>query len=693
MNRNKYLFEIGVEELPAGYIQPAIDFMVNYFDNQLHNHKIKFESIEKFSTPRRLALIIRGLPSGQKDSQKEIIGPPKKIAYDSKGNLNQVGLGFLKKQNLSENDITIRKLEKGEYLSAVKIIKGKATEEILKQISIEIIGKIPFPKTMRWSENNISFARPIRWIVAIFNQTALTFKIGEINSNCYSFGNRFENLHNKFKIKNIDEYKSELEKHFVIPDRERRKEIILEQLSKTASKVNAIPTEDSQLVETVTDLVEYPSPVLGEFDKDFLNLPAEVLITTLSETQKCFSILDKKGYLLPYFICIANSNPKTIDKVKYGNERVINARLSDAKFYFETDKKTKLINRIENTKKTTFQKELGSFFDKTERMRKLGKFLAKILNYDSKKIDRASQLSKTDLTTLILGEKEYTKLQGFMGSQYALNDKEDKEVAKAIFEQYLPRYKDDILPETQTGVALSLTDKMDTICGCFSIGLIPSGSNDPLALRRAGNGIIKILDKQNLSIQLNHFIEKSLESFEKIAKSQKSVATELFNFFSQRIKKHLEKYKINYDIIDAVMSSGFFDIPDLIIRAKNLQNFKSHEDFRKLIIGFKRVTNILSDSEIQAELDIKLFQENEENALYQKMMKIVPKYNKSVDEKNYKKSFEILVSLKDDIDIFFDNVMVMVDDKKIRENRMALLRMINKHFLKTANLSKIVYEI
>ena len=693
MIKNKYLFEIGVEELPANYILPAIDFMVNYFSNQLQNHKIKFESIEKYSTPRRLTIIIRNLPNRQKDSQKEIIGPPKKIAFDSNRNFNQVGLGFLKKQNLSKKDIVIKKLEKGEYLSATKIIKGKITEEILKQISIEIIGKIQFPKTMRWSENSISFARPIRWILAIFNQNILDFQFGNIRSNSFSFGNRFENLHNKLTINSIDGYKSKLEKHFVIVEREKRKKIILNQLNETASKVNGIPADNPELVETVTDLVEFPSPVLGEFDKDFLELPAEVLKTTLSETQKCFSLYNKKGNLLPNFICIANSNPKTIQKVKYGNERVINARLSDAKFYFETDKKTKLVDRIEITKKTTFQKKLGSYFDKTERMKELSKFLAKNLNFEAKKIARAIQLSKTDLTTLMLGEKEYTKLQGFIGWQYALSDKENDEVAKAIFEQYLPRYKDDILPETQTGIALSLVDKMDTICGCFSIGLIPSGSSDPLALRRAGNGIIRIFDKHNLPISIIKFIEKSLTSFEKISKDEHSAASKLLDFFSQRVKKHLENYKIEYDVIDAVMESGFANISDTILRAKNLQNLKSKDEFRKLIIGFKRVANILSSSKNVNKLDTKLFEKNEEISLYKKMNNLAPKYQKYVESQNYQKALNMLISLKDDIDDFFDNVMVMVKDEKIRENRMALLRLLNGHFVKIADLSKIVYEI
>ncbi|MCK4359866.1 MAG: glycine--tRNA ligase subunit beta [Candidatus Cloacimonetes bacterium] len=706
MDKNKYLFEIGVEELPASYIQPAIDFMTNYFDDQLHNHKIEFQNIEKYSTPRRLALIINGLSDSQKDSKKEITGPPKKIAYDTDGNLNKVGLGFLKKQNLSEKDIVIKELVKGEYLTATKIIKGAPTSEILKQISIEVINKIQFPKTMRWFDNGISFARPIRWIVALFNQAVLSFQIGDVQSNRYSFGNRFENIPNKFEIKDIDEYQSGLEKHFVIPDREKRKKLIVKQIQETAKKVNGIPTADTQLIETVIDLVEYPSPSLGKFNHSFLKLPSEILITTLSEIKKCFSVSNHKGKLLPYFICIINCNPKTINKVKHGYERVINARLADAKFYFETDKKTKLIDRIESLKKITFQKDLGTLFDKTERMRKIGKYIADTLNYDDNKIDRAVLLSKTDLTTLMLGEKEYTKLQGFMGWQYALCEGENKEVAKAIFEQYLPRYKDDILPETKTGIALSLVDKIDTICGCFSVGLSPSGSYDPLGLRRAGSSIIKILDNKNLSIPLNDIIKQSLKYFiPKEKKDVDSVQSELLSFFKQRIKNHfrqprlrdadksLQVNEIDYDVSDAVMASGFFDIPDLIIRAKKLQIFKSHEDFRKFIIGFKRASNILSDSEYEAKLDIKLFQHNEEKNLYEKVMSVIPEYEKSVNEKNYQKSFDILVSLKDDIDDFFDNVMVMVEDKKIRENRMALLRIINQTFLKTADLSKIVYEI
>ncbi len=694
MNKNRYLFEIGVEELPTSYIQPAIEFITNYFDNQLHNHRIGFESIEKYSTPRRLALIINGLPVCQKNIEKEIIGPPKKIAYDSDENLNKVGLGFLGKQGLLEKNIVIKKLKRGKYLTSIKVVKGKATTEILKQISINIISKIPFPKTVRWQENGISFARPIRWIVALYNNNILDVQIGDVKSSRFTFGNRFEKIHNKIEIKNIDDYQPELEKHFVISDREERKKLIIKQLDETANKSSGVPVKDFQLIETVTDLVEFPSPILGRFDESFLKLPHEVLITTLSEIKRCFSVSNGKGKLIPYFICLCNSNPKTIDKVRYGYERVINARFTDAKFYFETDKKTKLIDRVENLKKITFQKELGTLFDKIERMQEPGKYLSKELNCDVNNIDRAILLSKTDLTTLMLGEKEYTKLQGFMGWQYALNDGEDKQVAKAIFEQYLPRYKHDILPETQTGTVLSLVDKMDTICGCFAIGLIPTGSYDPLGLRRARNGIIKILKTNNLSIPLNTLINKSLQSFISIKRIDiNATQSKLELFFNQATEKQLEYDKFEHDVIGATGGIGPMIIPDRFNKTRILQKFKSHKDFRNLIIGFKRVSNILSDSEYEAELDVKLFQEKEEKKLYQKVMQIAPEYERSVAEKNYQKSLDLLVLLKDDIDAFFDNVMVMVEDKKIRENRMALLRMINKNFLKTADLSKIVYEI
>ena len=521
MNNNSYLYEIGTEELPAFYILPAISFLQEYFSTRLQEAQLAFDTIKPYSTPRRLCIMITGLPPAQADSSEEIVGPPKRIAYDETGNLNKVGLGFLNKQNLEEEDIIIKELPKGEYLSGIKHIKGKQTEEILSTISVEVIPKIPFPKKMHWGHSSLLFARPIRWILALYNDKLLEFEINGIISNTCTFGNRFQKLHNIINIPLINKYNTILIEHFVIADRNERKARIKKEIQLAASQVCGTPVENPELLETVTDLVEYPSPIVGTFDTSFLSLPPKVLTTTLSETQKSFSVQNKDNKLMPCFIGIGNSNPETISKVLYGNERVINARLSDAKFYFDTDRETPLASRVDKLKKITFIKNLGTLYDKIERMKSIGKWCADTLSYDEEKIERAVFLCKSDLTTLILGEKEYTKLQGYMGWQYALNDGEDKEVAGALFEQYLPRFKDDILPETRTGIVLSLIDRMDTVVGCFSIGLQPTGTSDQLGIRRAGNGIIAILAEQKLSLNLEKFIAQSIETFEDTKKDLK----------------------------------------------------------------------------------------------------------------------------------------------------------------------------
>ncbi len=613
-----------------------------------------------------------------------------RIAYDEHGKLNKVGLGFLKKQNLEEKDIIIKELPKGEYLSVIKHIKGKPTEEILGTISVESIPKIPFPKKMHWGNSTLLFARPLRWILALYNDEFLNFEIDGIKSNTYTFGNRFQKLHNIINIYIINKYIPILKEHFVIADRNERKALVKDEIQRAAVEINGTPVENPELLETVTDLVEFPSPIVGTFDKAFLSLPPKVLTTTLSETQKSFSVQNENYELMNYFIGIGNSNPATVDKVLYGNERVINARLSDAKFFFDTDRKTPLADRVDELKKITFIKNLGTLYDKIERMKSLGKWCAESLSYDKKKTERAVCLCKSDLTTLILGEKEYTKLQGYMGWQYALNDGEDEEVARALFEQYLPRFKNDILPETKTGTILSLVDKMDTIVGCFSIGLQPSGTRDPLGIRRAGNGIITILAEHKLSLNLEKLIDRSVATF---INPNKDLKEQVIDFFIQRIRMYIENIGIDYDVINAVIEADYADIPDLMIRVKSLQEFKLHEDFKKFIIGFKRASNILESSKNKVALDEELFEEKEESLLYQKLIEIIPYYEAHFEEKNYNACFDDLVALKDFIDTFFDNVMVMVENEKLRENRMALLRLIHSTFMKTADLSKIVYEL
>ena len=693
-NNNQYLFEIGVEEIPASYIEPAMQKMVGYFSDELHKANIKLENIKQFSTPRRFAILISGLPAKQKDQIKEIKGPPKQIAYDDKGNLSKAGKGFLKSKGLEESDLEFVKTNKGLYLTATQKIPGKATEEILKQISLEVINDIAFPKTMRWGIHNISFARPVRWLMAIFNSKLVNFQIDGIDTGKITYANRIEKLRNKVYMPKCSDYENILKQHFVIPDRIQRKSIIKNQIEELFSNKEEQAVKDGKLLNTVTDLVEFPTSAVASFDKKFLKLPKLLIKTTLSEHQKYFAVENTETKLfVNKFVFVSNAYPEQTHNIKYGNERVVNARLSDAAFFFEQDTKKSLDSFIPELKNILFQAKLGSLYDKTQRIVKLTKYVcAKLQIVDEIRYDcvRAAELCKADLASLMLGEKEFTKLQGYIGSVYAQKSGENKQVVQAIRHQY--DYEKNKLEKIPFSAAiLSLADNLDTVSGIIGAGMIPTGSKDPFALRRAANVVVQLLFLKKFELNLNEIINKSFEILsDKLSEDENRNNVE--KFFADRIKWNLKEKDIDYDVADAVMESGFNNIPDLFIRANNLQKFKSKQDFKDLIIGFKRATNILEKSKQKLDLKTDNLIEEEEKELYEKFLDIKPNYLEALENKNYRKCFNLLVELRDFIDLFFDNVMVMVENKDICENRMALLRKINESFLRIADLSKIVYE-
>ncbi|MEA2103675.1 MAG: glycine--tRNA ligase subunit beta [Candidatus Cloacimonadota bacterium] len=731
MKKHKYLFEIGTEEIPASYINPAVKMFADFFKKQLDESFLTFESIKTYSTPRRMALEISGLPSRQMDRIEEIKGPPKKVAYDDGGNLTRAGAGFLKSKNLSEKDIEFTNMGKGVYLTATKKIHGKATPQILAEISKDVFSKINFPKSMHWGKKSIGFARPVRWLLAIFDEDVVHFKIDNLHSDRFSFGNRFEKVHNKIEIPYPEIYEEILETHFVIPDSDKRKRIILAQLDKLYTSKNEkevsdqaeigesrkeelandyVPKQglgnenifdmrvvgDKRLLDIVTNLVEFPTAVSASYDEKYLKLPKLIIQSTLTEHQKYFAV-EKKGNseqkLTNHFVFISNGNPAFSEGIKYGNQRVVKARLEDAEFFFETDTKHSLAEFIPKLKNILFQEKLGNLYEKTQRIKVSTKLFAEKLLMPSEEIQnviRAAELCKADLATLMLGEKEFTKLQGYVGSVYAKLSGENSGVANAIREHYYYE-KEDLEKMSKTGALVALADNLDTICGIMGIGMLPTGSKDPFALRRSGNLVVQILNIHNFEFSLKFLIDRTFESLSSKIENFKHRQA-VHDFFEQRARWLLKQNRIDYDVADAVMATNYYNIPDLLERAKHLQQYKSHEDFRKLIIGFKRASNILESSDEIAFLNPALFQEPEEKELYKIVMKILPEYNRNAEEKKYKQCLDLLVTLKTDIDKFFDTVMVMVKDKDLRENRMALLRKINKGFLKTADLSKIVME-
>jgi len=704
MDKKNFLFELGVEEIPAAYIYGAVKTIKDHFVTNLKKANLDYDELQIFSTPRRFAIKISLLQTQQKDEIIEQTGPTKEIAYDKDGNLTSAALGFLRSAEANEKDIIIKNTSKGEKIAIKRDVKGKSAEDILQQIILEVIPKINFPKSMKWGNSKLTFARPIRWLLALFGNDVLNLEFENIKSGNITFGNRFQKLYNPIKINMIDEYEEKLKSVFVIPDRGKRFKLIQVGIEEN---LNSIQNEyhdkldyvdnKEKLINIVTDLVEYPTPILSEFDIKYLelfnNIP-NVIILTLSEHQKYFPIVEN-GDLTNKFIIIGNGNPEYKELIKLGNNKVVNARLADAEFYYNEDTKISLENYVPKLKEVIFQSKLGTLFEKTERIKNITSFLCDELdiNGEVKKHSlRAAHLCKADLVTLMLGEKEYTKLQGMVGYEYALKSEEDIKVATAIFSHYMPRSNHDSLPIGKEGAILAIADKIDTICGIIGVDMIPTGSKDPFALRRAANGVVQIISNNKFDIDIHKLIDRSFELLKSKLDKPENNKDVVYGFFEQRVNWLLKQKQIDYDIIDSVMHIDHSDIPDLVTRAEALQELKKRDDFIKLVLGFKRVSNIIAEVKEISNVKQEMLQEEMEQNLYTQYLDLKIKIEKLLPDKNYKKILEELVEYGNTIDNFFDEVLVNVEDAEIKQNRYNILSCIRELFLRIADLSKLVVD-
>lgn len=695
MPKKNFLFEIGVEEIPAGYIAGAVNKLISFFESSLKEAKLDFDKIIPFSTPRRLAIKIISLQSQQEDEIVEKVGPAKAVAYDSDGKLTKAALGFLKGAGATEKDIFIKSTTKGDKIAVKKEIKGRETTEILAQIIRDIIPKIPFPKSMKWKSRKLSFARPIRWLVVLFGNEVIDLEIEGIKSGNISYGNRFQKLVNPIEISDIKEYEKKLENAFVIPYRNERKAKIEKQLRTLFRKNDEEIILNKNLLETVIDLVEYPTAVVAKFDRKYLELPELVVTSTLSEHQKYFAIHDGKNNLVNKFVFVSNGDSKYSDLIRSGNEKVIKARLEDAEFYFKEDTKKHLINFVPLLAHVFFQEELGTLAEKISRIQNLVNYICKELQFTEeirRDSEEAAYLCKADLVTMMLGEKEYTKLQGYIGHQYALKSGIKKNVALAIEEHYLPRSEKDSLPTGIEGSIVAIADKIDTVCGIIGVDMIPTGSKDPFALRRAANGIVQIIANQNFEINLHNLIDETFEILQNKLEKPDNNKDIVYDFFRQRVNWLLKQRGIDYDVIESVMHIDHSNIPDLVHRAEALKNFLQREDFIKLVLGFKRVSNIIVKAAEISEVNEKLLKEKTEILLYKEYNILKEKIAKLLPAKAYGDVLQELVVFGAVIDKFFDDVLVNVDDKNIRQNRYNLLNKIRELFLQVADISKIVVE-
>lgn len=682
--------EIGSEEIPAGYIEPALEYLKNELHGFLEKNRIEAGSPKSFATPRRLVVCIPEVSACQKDVTETYHGPNVKDAYDAGGKPTKAAMGFARGKGVDVENLTVEKTAKGEVVCARVEKKGEDTAKVLNEYLPQLIAGVPFPKKMRWAEKKISFARPLHWIAALFGGKPLDFSVDGIQCQNVSRGHRFLKPE-PFEFNDLSSYLEQCEKHFLVVDPDKRKKIITEQMNALAEEVGGTVKEDPDLLHEVAYLVEYPAALRCDFDSKYLSLPQELLVMTMKRHQRYFPLSDSSGKLLPWFITVSNMKSGEGDQIKQGNKRVLKARLEDARFFYEEDKKKKLEEYVDELKGVVFQKKLGTSYEKMTRFAALSANLAeKVCPDDLSKVKRAALLCKADLVTQMVFE--FPELQGIMGGYYADHSGEDPEVALAIKEHYRPAFAGDGLPENSVGAVVAIGDKLDTILGCISVGLIPSGSEDPYALRRHSLGIIQIILSRNWQVSLNDLIDSGIKLLkDKAQLSPEEIREHTLDLFQQRFKTMLSGEEFPYDAIDAALATGIDSLVDSRRKVIALSELKTQPYFEDLAIAFRRVVSILTE-DAHGDVNVKLLQDPAEKSLYDKYLEIRQPVEKLIAEKKYAGALAEIVAIKGAVDRFFDKVMVMVEDDALRKNRMHLLYGISRLFSQLADFSKIVVK-
>ena len=664
-------FELGTEEIPAGFIPRALDDIKRLLSEELAAARINYGEIRSFATPRRLVISIADVATEQQRQELELTGPPARIAFDAEGNPTKAAEGFARTNGVSVAELSTIETAKGEYLFLSKVVEGGKSIDQLMEILPRMIGKIPFKKSMRWKDLDIRFVRPIHWIVATFGGEIIPFTFGDLQSGNLSRGHRFM-APEEFTVSGVTDYIAKAEQHYVIPQIEKRRKLIEEQLEVIATQLGGRINPDDELLDEVCFLVETPQALAGTIEARFLQLPPELLITSMREHQRYFTLVDEQGKLLPHFITIANTLVKDPAVVVAGNERVLKARLADAMFFWREDQKSKLETRLEPLKKVVYQAKLGTSFEKVERFTKLAVGLAQQFSPQITELTRrAATLAKCDLETGMV--YEFPELQGVMGREYALLEGEDPRVAKAIYEHYLPIQAGGELPSDDIGAFVSLADKIDTICGCFSVGLIPTGTADPYALRRSAIGILAIIIDRGYPISIPDFVSKAVQLLEtKRQRAAEEIVDDVVKFIRLRLVNLLSAQNYPVDVIDAVLSASFVEPLDAVERIKALAELKKIDDFEPLAVAFKRVGNIIKGG-LEQPVDPTLLNEECEKELFDNLQEVRVKVAEYVSERNYAQALKAIAGLRQPVDTFFDGVMVMVEDDLIKNNRLALL--------------------
>lgn len=683
------LLEIGLEEMPAHVVTPSMKQLETKITAFLDDNRLSFSSIKAYSTPRRLAVLVSEIVDKQEDIQEEVKGPAKKIALDQEGNWSKAAQGFVRGQGVTTEDITFKELKGEEYVYVTKYIPGKTAEEVLTDLT-QVITSLTFPVTMHWNQYDFEYIRPIHWIVALLDEEIIPLQILDVKSGRASRGHRF--LGNDLTFATAKEYEEKLAAEFVIADPMKRQEMITEQIAEIAAKENFVVNLDADLLEEVNNLVEYPTAFVGNFADKYLAVPEEVLVTSMKEHQRYFDVRNQEGLLLPHFISVRNGNNVKLENVAKGNEKVLTARLEDAEFFYNEDKKLTIDELVEKLKSVTFHEKIGSMYEKMQRVGVSAQIIGEtvgLTNEELEDLKRASEIYKFDLVTNMVGE--FPELQGIMGEKYALLQGEKPAVAQAIREHYLPISSEGELPESNIGAVLAIADKMDSLQTFFAAGMLPSGSNDPYALRRQTYGIVRIIEAKSWYfplIKLQQAIGKKINSDEarfgiQLASGQKEVA----DFFKARLRQRLHSEDTRHDVIDAVVNSEQEDVTKLFKAANILNRHLQDDNFKTSVEALTRAINLAKKNEANSgHVDPNLFENESEQALFDAVADLEQKFPRQTMEENY----QGLMDLRPVIEAYFDATMVMVDDERIRRNRLNQLQIIAKMALAFASLDELL---
>jgi glycyl-tRNA synthetase beta chain len=684
----EFLLEINTEEMPSSHIQSGLRQLEDKLKETLRSSSITFSRIKSYGTCRRL-VVLGNLAPEQKDRVEDIIGPPITAAFDEDDVPKPAAVGFAKKHGLSVDKLVVLKTKRGKYVGARKIIKGAPTADILIEILPKIVSSLSFPKMMRWGESALRFSRPIQNVLCLFGEKPLIFRVGEVTSSDFTTGHKIFSPR-KIRPKTFYEYKKALAEHHVVVDQEKRISIILKQAEKKLESLGGKIYPDEELMDKLSFDVESPHVILGQFPEEYLKLPLEVLSTAMKAGQNLFSVVKGKKQL-PYFIGVADVPADSKGLIQTGNQRVLKARLEDAKFFWEQDLKVKLSKRAEELDRVIYQEKLGSYEDKAQRLKKIAVYLTNKLEAkgEKKPVEEAAELCKVDLLTEMV--REFPTLQGQMGGLYAKEEGYSANVWKAIYEHYQPLSLDGAIPSSFNGAILSIGDKLDSIVGAIGIGMEVSGSKDPFGLRRSAQGICKIILEKKISFSFARLVDKVIAGYgEAFEKDRENIKERCFGFFKGRLQYIFENQGFRYDLVKAAISPGIDDIYYTYLRLKALDSLKESAQFEPMILIAKRVNNILRDQPQKYKINSELLFEKEERELHTTFTIIRENTLDMIAQGDFTKAQRMIFRIRSSTNAFFDHVLVMTDDKRLRRNRLAILQAISKLLNQIADYSQIV---